>query len=479
MVFTHHRYRKPRRPRKTSTLAKWVSFRTGIVFSACSHEFIQRTGCKVKNWSRAKIEHRVRSYGFGMLKKGVPQTDVVNFEEGLTNLKVSASLSTVSGETFLYFDFDCHSRGKPSEIAKLYAILKKKIPELGPLFTNGRGGGAWLAVDFRDSPDDIDDRPEITCPHQRRWNALVERMHTWAKAELAASGLDIEAVEVRGKVIVVEHGMTVSTCPQLLKPPVSWEFVPAEVVAWRKLDRRDFTPVVVVKNKSVACGSTAFRMCLDGRAIPGIRGVAPSLNVLMPDRPVRTESGRRITDLQFAEILAVLVHVENQKDGTNPLAVHKAQIVAMNEAGILDYTWNFEAYQAVRNYLSDKGWIDWVDNRFMRSICDEHGAVLVKGYAMKWSLCEELCEKIEKSVPASQGYYPPASKPADGCVSIESEGQGREVYSSQIILPSHLTSLPSGSGLPLRPHRVFPTIPQMPDIASASQFFEEYPMLAW
>jgi hypothetical protein len=171
----------------------------------------------------------------------------------------------------------------------------------------------------------------------------------------------------------------------------------------------------------------------------------------MPDRPTRLDKNNRfVSDLQFAEILSVLVKTEIQKDGTNPYKVHENQIVALYESGVLEYSWNFEIYKAVRDYLSSKGWIEWESNSYMPSIKDEKGEVLVKGFAMKWEVGEEVCSVVEKFVKVS-ATFAIGTRPAT--VATDRGEKNTDANDSQIIL----TPILLGSGQPLRPQRMYPT----------------------
>lgn len=401
--------------RKSSELAKFLTVRTGMVSSCVSWDDIAAGSPKFRNWSRLKIERVLRKTNGFAARGGVSQKSVVAWENGKVNLKVTASLSTKADETILYFDFDTHKRGKRADVRKLYFRLKAKIPELGPLYQNDRGGGAWLRISTRtsDSPHcpeefvfdpKLGKRRAVGSPRGRAWNAMVKRIHEWARSELVASGLDVEAVEVHGRVLVAEDFVPVDgSCPGLMKPPPSMKFVGNEVVKWADLAARDFTPTVVVKNQTVACGSNRYRAVLDGRAIAGVIGLANSLDRLMPDRPTRTVSGRKISDHQFAEIAAILVHVEVQKDGSNPHVVHKNQIVALRERKVLNYAWTFEAYKAIRDYFSAKGWVDWEDNTYMPGIRNEKGEMLTRGQAMKWQVGQELREVVVRFVVSAIG----------------------------------------------------------------------------
>jgi hypothetical protein len=291
---------------------------------------------------------------------------------------------------------DTHTRGKLADVKRFFDLLRKKLPISTPVI-NERGGGAWLLVSYRE----LRHGNVYQTPSAERWNALVKRMQEWTRTLAAEHQLDVEHVEVHGRVLEASNKSgewRAVTCPGLMKAPPSTDHLPEEVVTFAGLAGMDWSVTkeakAQVQKAKLQAGSVCRESVLTAEHTKRLPDLVSAIRCWFPDRPTHVRE-RWISDRQFAEVVAVLVFTPTQKDGSNPYAVHKAQINQMHEEGVLTYSYSHEVYAVVRDFLSDKGLIAWEDETYCPTIRDARGKVITKGRAMRWEVGEVLAELVE------------------------------------------------------------------------------------
>ena len=98
-----------------------------------------------------------------------------------------------------------------------------------------------------------------------------------------------------------------------------------------------------------------------------------------------------------------LVACKTNADGTNPCDRHRAFIDKVHADGAFEFGFRHEHYKAVRDYLTDSGWIDWQDNRYLRGFRGGKG-----GEASKWSLNHGLVQEITSVLSLQSDIVPPS-----------------------------------------------------------------------
>jgi hypothetical protein len=332
--------------------------------------------------TRMRNDTYVRDYnrlGHQFRSRRVPYYLVNAHEDGRIKLKVSARHG---GLTLVYFDFDLHDFGDPNDVAILAQVVRDHFPGMPEFVVDERGGSGWLVVDTSETDP-------------RSYNALLDRLQTYLRSVARAMGLNIQFVEVKGRVYehTLDNGWLLSVkAGDLLKAPPSMEHLDQPVVEATVFSESRFDPwpcdqgEEVVKERT-ACQAGSFRpQSITEEMVENLPALVEWVDRQFPDRPTKTKCGTwNITARAFAELLLTLVVLRPNADGTNPAARHKGFVKRLNEAGVYEYGWQPNRYKCVRDYLSSQGGIDWE--------CERHQPGR-GGYACKWQVDEVLREQV-------------------------------------------------------------------------------------
>ena len=106
---------------------------------------------------------------------------------GQAEVKVSARWGL---RVVLYFDFDRHESGNLEHVRRLAEIVRGRFPSMPEFVIDDRGGSGWLVLD-----------PSGLTPEE--YNRLVTRIENYFASLARSLGLDIQYVEVMGR--VYEH----------------------------------------------------------------------------------------------------------------------------------------------------------------------------------------------------------------------------------------------------------------------------------
>ena len=320
------------------------------------------------------------------------------------------------------FDIDCHDRGCLEHALAFAEHLKTFFPTLYvEPSTNGNGvhgyflmekGGlgdeyaralfanlqVWAEDEYdrwqARNPDKLIDGVEIKgSPARLKWSAegrLVDMtMGTLAK-------LPRQAVD-RFDEFKATARISVKTLSRLLGCVVLGEGVTGKVARARLGRPRASMPVARASARTTRRGSTAGHP-IGGeqlRRMPVYREVAEGLL----DGPIPT-SGRSVAiaeDLAIFVLLLVAFGEAPNADGSMPTKRFKAVWESMYERGEVDRPWNPNRFTALRNHLTKRSMIRWIDRRHVEGFVGDDGEY-VKGKAARWAAGRQLVELIERTV---------------------------------------------------------------------------------
>jgi hypothetical protein len=161
-------------------------------------------------------------------------------------------------------------------------------------------------------------------------------------------------------------------------------------------------PVARASARTTRRGSTAGHPIGDEqlRTMAVYREVAEGLL----DGPIPT-SGRSVAiaeDLAIFVMLLVAFGEAPNADGSMPTKRFKAVWESMYERGEVDRPWNPNRFTALRNYLTKRSMIRWIDRRHVEGFVGDDGEY-VKGKAARWAAGRKLVELIERTVERGGG----------------------------------------------------------------------------
>lgn len=324
------------------------------------------------------------------------------------------------------FDIDCHRRGCLEHALAFAEHLKRFFPTLYvEPSTNGKGVHGYFLLEKGDlgdryartlfahiqvwaedeydrwqatTPDKPIDGVEIKgSPARLTWSpdGRLEDMTMGTLAKLprqvvdrfdefrATTRISVKTLrELLGRVVLGD-GLTGKFVRERLgRPRASAVVTPAPVPSSRK------TPV--------RSGSTAGHPVDGGylQQLPIYREVAEGL----VDGPIAT-SGRAVATVEDVAIFVMLLvaFTDNPNaDGSMPTKRFKAVWEVMHERGEVDRPWNPNRFTALRNHLTKRSMIRWIDRRHVEGFLGDDGEY-VKGKAAKWAAGRKLVELIERT----------------------------------------------------------------------------------
>jgi len=273
----------------------------------------------------------------------------------------------------------------------------------------------------------------------KRTNASLKRLEKWLRSEAKRINSDIEEVEIKGTClhITFDNGMAQAVTfgvPAKLPRDVSrfaeWEkttqlrvldlesrfFDVAEVEDQVKISvvqpkfpeiisldtpRKAISPRII-KNEIVS-GSVSNKFIDDDQL-----KCIPSFEILYRKWVGATDlmAGKfRVTSHDFAIAMVLLKYFkENQNcDKSLPCRRVAALWTALFEAGDVDRGWNHHRWKVIRDFLSERGHIDWTDHRYEQSSTGQNGEKTSKGIACKWEISDEYVYCLEKINEMNKG----------------------------------------------------------------------------
>jgi hypothetical protein len=344
---------------------------------------------------------------------------------GERTLYFAADGSSRAGTVLGMIDIDCHEQGCLEYALAFADHLKTFLPTLYvEPSTNGKGVHGYFLLEKGGFGD-------------RYARTLFANLQVWAEDEYdiwqaANPDKPIDGVEIKGSPARLKwssdgrlEDMTMGTLAKLPRQVVDRfdEFRATARISIRTLKDllgqvvlgegltgkfvrerlgRPRAPAAVVsapmssskKKTAVKRGSTAGHPVGERylQRLPVYRKVAEALM----DGPIPT-SGRAVASVEDVAIFVMLLVAfgENPNaDDSMPTKRFKAVWESIHERGEVYRPWNPNRFTAIRNHLSMKSMLRWIDDRHVEGFMGDNGEY-VKGRAAKWAAGRKLVELIE------------------------------------------------------------------------------------
>ena len=284
--------------------------------------------------------------------------------------------------------------GSPEGARHFAAYLRTWFPDLYvEASTGGKGQHAYLLV-----------RKPGICAKEVK--AALKHLEQWLRQR--SRGFDIEIVEVKGTPPVVKYrdggsieSITYGTFAKLPRDVSRFsEWANATTVTIADLLALPLVEEVVetqpeiqeIADKHQSCGSISGK------------NISQDELELMPtwerffkqarkNAPLRGDRWA-VTETDFAQAVVLLrFFMENRNpDGSLPQRRVQELWKALYEAGDFTRPWNHHRWKAIRNWLSEMGWLEWQDHRY------QIGTGRGDGQACKWRPHEDFVQLLDELV---------------------------------------------------------------------------------
>jgi hypothetical protein len=380
--------RQPKRQCPTTEAIRWL---TGKVFR---HVYGEKVGDDV--FPCMTKEAFVGFYNERRHGKRLPNYKYQDHFDSLATYYFFATPNKTAEHVLAMIDIDVLKRkrlGSPEGARKFAVFLRTLFPNLYvEASTGGKGQHAYLLVH----------KPGYSAEEVK---AALKHLECWLRQQ--AKGFDIEIVEVKGTPPVVKYreggsieaitygsfaklprevnrfsewaSTTTVTVKQLLALPMTEE----------KADDKDHK---VQESQRPPCGSISGK------------NISREELDLMPTwerffRQARQKGmlhGGRwvVTETDFAQAVVLLrFFMENRNpDGSLPQRRVQELWTALHEAGDFSRPWNHHRWKAIRDWMSEMGWLEWQDHRY------QIGTGRGNGQACKWRLHEDFVQLLDEFV---------------------------------------------------------------------------------
>jgi hypothetical protein len=282
--------------------------------------------------------------------------------------------------------------GSPEGARNYAAFLRTRFPSLYvEASTGGKGQHGYLLVR---KPGYSAEEVKVALKHLEKW--LLQQ----------AEGFDIEIVEVKGTPPVVKYGDrgfiesvtygTFAKLPRDVSRFAEWvgttTLTVAELLALPLAEAKPAAEAKVLERKTQQqpCGS------ISGKNISRDElDLMPTWERLFKEaRKSKPLHGGRwaVTEADFTQAVVLLrFFTENPNpDGSLPQRRVQELWKALYEAGDFARPWNHHRWKAVRDWMSEMGWLDWQDHRY------QTGTGRGDGRACKWRLHDDFMLHLDR-----------------------------------------------------------------------------------
>jgi hypothetical protein len=329
--------------------------------------------------------------GYG---KRLPNYKLQDHFDGLKTYYYFSSPNKTAEYALAMIDIDVlksQKLGSPDGAKKFAAFLRTRFPTLYvEASTGGKGQHAYLLVrKLGYSAEEV--------------KKALKHLEQWLRQQ--AKGFDIEIVEVKGTPPIVKYwdrgliesitygtfaklpressrfeewaNTTTLTIAELLALPLAPEVVVSHEPA--KQEKAATTPVGSISGKNISQEELDLMPTWE-RFFKNARKNKP----LHGDRWT-------VTDTDFAQAVVLLrFFTENRNpDGSLPQRRVQELWTALYEAGDFSRPWNHHRWKAMRDWMSQMGWLDWQDHRY------QNGTERGDGRACKWRLHSDFVLQLD------------------------------------------------------------------------------------
>lgn len=248
-------------------------------------------------------------------------------------------------------------------------------------------------------------------------NAALSYLEKWVSHEAVRIGADIEKVEIMGKLPIVEF-----ECGVPIKYTAGTNF---KLPRTAELRAKEFVNLQIISVEDIY--NLPFADLNKEQTEPQLKKSAGSICLVSEEeqeyRPIwkklwqELTQGKRvkahrwaITDDDFANAIMIYrIHKNNPKpDGSFPVDVADGMWSSLFDQGIISRQFNKSRWKYIRDFLSELGQINWIDNRydFGEDELDESGRKIEgkhkPGIATKHSISDEFMELLNSLVRQEQ-----------------------------------------------------------------------------
>ncbi len=227
-------------------------------------------------------------------------------------------------------------------------------------------------------------------------NAMLRKLDRWLKAEASRIGADIENVEIKGTLPIITYrngSPEAIKFGQFARFPRSIKYADlsnAPVLSCEEWLLKEFVEQKAAKIK-MSSGST-YRQVISDDELAAIPKYERLCQRLVGETDLKANARFTVTSHDFA-IACVLLKFFKQnpnKDGSMPMRRAKMIWNSLFHDGKVLRPFNDRRWSRIRNWLSEKGHIDWVDERYQAP----NPNTGFKGIACKWSITDEFCSVL-------------------------------------------------------------------------------------
>lgn len=383
---TKTKRRKSRRRSPTTEAVRWLKDK---VFA---HVYGEKVGDDVyPSMSKEAFVGFYNERGHG---KRLPNYKLQDHFDRLKTYYYWSSPNKTAEYALAMIDIDVLKRkmlGSPEGARKFAAFLRTWFPSLYvEASTGGKGQHAYLLVrKAGHSAEEV--------------KAALKHLEKWLRQQ--AKGFDIEIVEVKSTPPVVKYGdrgfIEAITYGSFAKLPrevsrfAEWAntttLTIADVMALPSVEEVAVVDEPMKKEaaEKVALGS------ISGKDISQEElDLMPTWERLFKQaRKNKPLHGDRwvVTETDFAQAVVLLrFFTENRNpDGSLPQRRVQELWTALYDAGDFTRPWNYHRWKAIRDWMSEMGWLDWQDHRY------QNGTGRGDGQACKWRLHEDFVQQLD------------------------------------------------------------------------------------
>lgn len=298
-------------------------------------------------------------------------------------------------KTLLYLDADTHDSGTAEAVRELFRRVRVFFPHMPEPVVTDRGGSAWLVVQTHVRRGNT----WVPVVDEKEYNRLVLQVQDWLR-ELA-TGLDIQFVEVKGKVYQPEmDGSRVVKVKagDLMKCPPGMEWVTQPPVTVEELNKlqpsEEFLRAKAEKRKPHA-GSRVWFSDEDREKVSSMAGVLKSQGI----DGIRTAGRQVVTALDVAIFCLIVVRLRTSEQPDHSLPRRRIQELwnLLVQQGIVDRGFCCTRYAVIHRLVRERGLLECFDNTYQPGSEDPVTGERTAGRCMRWRAGDSLVEWVEEA----------------------------------------------------------------------------------
>ncbi len=308
-------------------------------------------------------------------------------------------------ETIVLIDIDCKKFGSLKGALAFAEFLKEHFfPNLYiEVSTHGNGAHGFFVLE------------KCGCGAEHINDLLLHRLQPWLREVLSENDFDVENVEIKGTLPVIEWGETkyevliyksgtLAKFPRIPTVEDEESLRNTTIVTVNDLQR---LPIVEERAKPSSesrqssgtrqvSGSTTGKHISDGELEEVDGHYRMVAETLMEAHQLKT-SGKTVATVEDVAIFLMLLKFFTNNmnpDGSLPVKRWSEMWKSVKDAGDINRAFCCQRFSSIRDHLSKLGLLDWKDESYSIGWTDLDGQYH-KGKAAKWKASEELMAMLE------------------------------------------------------------------------------------